>query len=165
MASLKTRARAWHCVIHNQGEYDPTGLKKDRIAAMFPDSLYCIAQEMYPENLDDSHLQFNVFFTNARTKSKILKVLQTEYKETATDAGLVGRVQVMPISGSWNRVDNYLKMKDKVGGDPNVLTNITNGHNMVDWDEEIAKLIDKIALLRAERDESLALEEFNDELT
>jgi len=131
--ALQHKCTNWHCVIHNQGTYDPTGkVKEDLLNALkiaYPNiTSYIIAQEenTNPRN-GDTHLQFNIYFKNKISKRSILDTLQSTYKSHRDAEGrLVGRVQVLPIHKTSNKMDNYLQSKTKDGADPAPLSDLFN---------------------------------------
>lgn len=115
-----SRLRKFHFVIHNQGAYDSS--KKDELLEYLRSKYgkalegYLIAQEMYKDNKNDSHLQGNLFFVNALHFQSLLKFLKTKYKEVKTDLGLNGRIDLSAVLHE-GRAYNYMINPSKEGGD------------------------------------------------
>ena len=115
------RLRKFHFVIHNQGSYDSS--KKDALLAYLKDKYgaslegYLIAQESYKHDPTDTHLQGNLFFVNALQFQAVLKYLKLKYKETRTDQGLNGRIDLSQVLHE-GRAYNYMVNSKKEGGDP-----------------------------------------------
>lgn len=123
-----TRLRKFHFVVHNQGPYSPN-IKEDFLQvlkAKYGANLegHLIAQEMYSHDPTDSHLQGNLFFKNALQFTGLLKVLQKAYPERQTPEGLKGRTDLSEIR-SEGRAYSYMMDSQKVGGDPDPLTDHT----------------------------------------
>ena len=137
----RLRSRNFTFTIHNQGQYKKS-LKQelyDYINEVYPIASYIIVQELYPNEdktgLDpsksgDSHLQGNLYFKNQVDFHPLLKFIQKKYIETQTDAGVLGRTQLMTINKvegkSLCAMDNYFKGTKKVGADPEPFSDMTD---------------------------------------
>lgn len=133
---VRQRSRAYTFTIHNQGDYDNDKKQKfiDLIKSKYEVTGYIVAQELYPNadktNLDedklgDSHLQGNLYFKHQVDFHPLLKFIQTHYPEEKTEKGLLGRTQLLAIQkGTDTQMDNYFKGQSKMGGDPELLTNM-----------------------------------------
>lgn len=122
-----SRDRRIHFVIHNQGDYNEQ--KKEELLAYIKAKYknlegYLIAQEHYKHQTEDTHLQGNLFFHNAVRFSGILKYLQKKYKETKTEQGLKGRIDIDYIKHE-GKAMNYMINSTKDGGDPDPLSEMS----------------------------------------
>lgn len=111
------RLRKVHFVIHNQGAYSND--KKDQLLTYLKNKYptlegYLICQEMYKHQPDDSHLQGNLFFTNAVHHTAIIKYLKAKYTPKGQES--IGRVDIMPVLHE-GRAYNYMINSSKDGGD------------------------------------------------
>jgi len=134
----RNRSRAFTFTIHNQGEYNVSKKQElyDHVQSQYPLVGYIIAQELYPnadktdldqDKIGDSHLQGNLYFKNQVDFHPLLKYLQGKYKETKTDKGVEGRIQLLCIQkGTTTQMDNYFKGEQKIGADKNLLSDMTD---------------------------------------
>jgi len=137
--------RRIHFVIHNQGEYSTQ--KKEDLLKYIKDKFpnlegYLIAQEQY-KHQNDTHLQGNLFFTNAITFRSLLKYLQKKYKETRTEEGLLGRIDIDYVKHE-GRAMNYMVNSTKDGGDPDPLMELDQRKSRIansKFDQELRDLI------------------------
>ena len=144
--SSMTKLRKIHYVIHNQGAYATD--KKDQLLVLlkekYGDNLegYLIAQEHYKHDVQDTHLQGNLFFKHAIHFTALLKLLKNKYKETHTDVGLKGRIDLSAVLHE-GRAYNYMINSSKEGGDPSPISDNT----MLDKRRQDAQFTNELILI------------------
>ena len=125
---MPSKQRKYHFVIHNQGPYSQA--KKEALLGLLKSKFtnmegYLIAQEVYPDNRVDTHLQGNLFFKHGVHFNSLLKVLQSStHKEERTELGLKYRTELDTVRDE-GRAYNYMMNPKKDGGDPNPLCDNT----------------------------------------
>lgn len=123
-----TKLRKIHFVIHNQGAYDQQ--KKVDLLLLLQGKYgknlegFLIAQEHYKGQVEDTHLQGNLFFKNAIHFTALLKLIKSKYFELKTELGLKGRTDLSAVLHE-GKAYNYMVNSAKEGGDACPLVDMT----------------------------------------